>query len=31
MTVKLSKCLYPFFNVNFYIEIRFEKIVEISC
>ena len=31
MTVKLSKCLYPFFNVNFYIEIRFEKFVEISC
>ena len=31
MTVKLSKCLYPFFNVNFYIEIRLEKFVEILC
>ena len=31
MAVKLSKCLYPFFNVNFYIEIRFEKFVEILC
>ena len=30
MTVKRSKCLYSIFNVNFYIEIRFEKFVEIS-